>query len=176
MLRVLFCLTGAHDWRLVVLAGVVCFLTSLAAVSIFHRARATHGATRAGGVGTAGAAAGCGIWATHFIAMLAYEPGIAIGYDISLTMLSLAAAVFITGCGLGVAVYGTHRWSTAAGGGIIGLGVACMHYIGMWALEVPGHATWSLALVLASIAVGVSFSTAALTVAASHARPRSPLG
>ena len=34
MLRVLFCLTGAHDWRLVVLAGVVCFLTSLAAVSI----------------------------------------------------------------------------------------------------------------------------------------------
>src|SRR5260370_40914276 len=167
MLRVLFCLTGAHDWRLVVLAGVVCFLTSLAAVSIFHRARATHGATRAGGVGTAGAAAGCGIWATHFIAMLAYEPGIAIGYDISLTMLSLAAAVFITGCGLGVAVYGTHRWSAPAGGGILGLGVACMHYIGMWAPEGPGHAPRSLALVLPSIVLGVILATPAPSIAAS---------
>src|SRR5438552_10724434 len=142
MLRVFLCLTGAHDWRLIVLAGVVCFLTSLAAISIFHRARATRGATRAGWIATAGAAAGCGIWATHFIAMLAYEPGIATGYDVSLTMLSLLVAVFITGCGLGVGVYGTHRWSTPAGGAILGLGVACMHYIGMWALEAPGHATW----------------------------------
>src|SRR5882672_10372247 len=121
MSRVLFCLTEAHDWRLVVLAGVVCFLTSLAAISIFHRARATCGLTRAGWVATAGAAAGCGIWATHFIAMLAYEPGIATGYAVGLTMLSLLAAVCITGCGLGVGVYGTHTWSAPAGGGVLGI-------------------------------------------------------
>ena len=101
MFRVFSCLTEAHDGRLVVLAGVVCFLTSLAAISLFHRARATRGGTRAGWIVTAGTAAGCGIWATHFIAMLAYEPGIATGYDISLTMLSLAAAVGITGAGVG---------------------------------------------------------------------------
>jgi len=168
MSRVLFCLTEAHDWRLVVLAGVVCFLTSLAAISIFHRARATRGLTRAGWVATAGAAAGCGIWATHFIAMLAYEPGIATGYAVGLTMLSLLAAVCITGCGLGVGVYGTHAWSAPVGGGILGIGVACMHYIGMWALEAPGDATWSIDLVLASIALGVIFATAALVVAASR--------
>jgi PAS domain S-box-containing protein len=168
MFRFFFCLTEAHDWRLVVLAGVVCFLTSLATISLFHRARATRGGTRAGWIATAGTAAGCGIWATHFIAMLAYEPGIATGYDVSLTMLSLVAAVAITGCGLGVAVYGTRPWSAPAGGAILGAGVACMHYLGMWALEVPGHATWSIDLVLASIVLGVIVGSVALTVAASR--------
>ncbi len=33
----------------------------------------------------AGAAIGYGIWATHFIAMLAYEPGVPTGYGIALT-------------------------------------------------------------------------------------------
>src|SRR5882757_495223 len=168
MFRVFSCLTEAHDWRLVVLAGAICFLTSLVAVCLFHRARATRGGTRVGWIATAGAAAGSGIWATHFIAMLAYDPGIATGYDIGLTMLSLAAAIGITSCGLSLGVYGTRAWSAAAGGAILGGGVACMHYIGMWALEVPGHATWSMDLVIASIALGVFFGIASLTVAASR--------
>ena len=43
-------------------------------------------------IAIAGAAIGYGIWATHFIAMLAYEPGVSTGYGISLTALSLAVA------------------------------------------------------------------------------------
>src|SRR5688500_14010673 len=35
-------LGGEHDWRLVVLAGIVCLLASLAAVSLFRRARAAR--------------------------------------------------------------------------------------------------------------------------------------
>jgi sensor c-di-GMP phosphodiesterase-like protein len=41
MFRVLSCLAVEHDLRLVVLAGIVCFLASIAAVSLFHRAKAT---------------------------------------------------------------------------------------------------------------------------------------
>jgi len=77
MYRILSCLTVEHDWRLVVLAALICFLASLAAVSLFHRALSTRGRTRATWVLTAGVVTGCGIWATHFIAMLAYEPGVA---------------------------------------------------------------------------------------------------
>jgi PAS domain S-box-containing protein len=168
MFRVFSCLTGAHDWRLVVLAGAICFLASLAAVCLFHRARATRGGIRAGWIATAGTTAGSGIWAAHFIAMLAYDPGIATGYDISLTMLSLAVAVVITSCGLSLALSGKPAWSAPAGGAILGVGAACMHYVGMHALEVPGHATWSIDLVLASIALGVIFGTAALTLTASR--------
>ena len=90
MFRVLTCLAGEHDWRLVALAGVVCFLASLAAVSLFHRARATDGRARATWLMIAGVATGSGIWATHFIAMLAYEPGVAMVYDIGLTALRLS--------------------------------------------------------------------------------------
>ncbi len=44
---------------------------------------------------------GFGIWATHFIAMLAFSPGIPSGYNIGLTLLSLVAAIVLTGVGLG---------------------------------------------------------------------------
>jgi NO-binding membrane sensor protein with MHYT domain len=38
MFRVFNCIATQHDWRLVVLAAVVCFLVSVAAVSLFNRA------------------------------------------------------------------------------------------------------------------------------------------
>src|SRR3954468_4453527 len=165
MFRVLTCLATEHDWRLVVVAGLVCFLASLTAISLFNRARATAGRARAIWILAAGAAAGCGIWATHFVAMLAYEPGIAIAYNIGLTALSLAAAAGVTAIGLAIPAYSTNRSAAPVGGGIVGAGVACMHYTGMWALELPGHVTWSFGLVLASIALGMLLGIFAMAVA-----------
>jgi NO-binding membrane sensor protein with MHYT domain len=46
MFRVYTCLTVDHDWRLVVLAGAVCFLASAVAISLFHRAQASMGRAR----------------------------------------------------------------------------------------------------------------------------------
>ena len=71
MFRILTCLGTEHDWRLVVVAGVICFLASMTAISLFGRARVATGRARATWIAAAGAATGCGIWATHFIAMLA---------------------------------------------------------------------------------------------------------
>ena len=56
-------------------------------------------------IAAAGAASGCGIWATHFLAMLAYEPNVPVAYDINLTILSLLAAAIVTGLGIAVAVF-----------------------------------------------------------------------
>jgi diguanylate cyclase (GGDEF)-like protein len=165
MFRVLTCLGGEHDWRLVVLAGLICFLASLVAISLFHRAAATEGKVRNAWLALAGAATGCGIWATHFIAMLAYEPGVAIAYDIGLTALSLVLAAVITGVGLSVAVRGQPRWRPLLGGAIVGGGVASMHYTGMWALRLPGQITWSPDLVAISIVLGIVFGGIALTIA-----------
>jgi diguanylate cyclase (GGDEF)-like protein len=165
MFRVLSCLTVEHDLRLVVLAGVVCFLASVAAVSLFHRAKATDGRARAMWTITAGAATGSGIWATHFIAMLAYEPGTSIAYGIGLTSLSLVAAATVTAVGLGIAIYGRARWKTLLGGAVVGGGVACMHYLGMAAVEIPGRVTWLLDYVSVSVVVGMLFGMGALAVA-----------
>ena len=69
MFACIFVPEGEHDWRLVVLAGLVCLLASLVAVSLFHRARAARVSERARvWLLLAGAVTGCGIWATHFIA------------------------------------------------------------------------------------------------------------
>jgi len=166
MFRVFNCLASEHDWRLVIVAGVVCFLASLTAIILFDRARATAGRARATWIVAAGGAAGCGIWATHFVAMLAYDPGVSIAYNIGLTALSLVAATLVTAGGLAVAVYVPARWSAPLGGAIVGGGIACMHYTGMWALELPGRVTWWPGLVAVSVALGMLFGTAALLIAA----------
>jgi NO-binding membrane sensor protein with MHYT domain/ABC-type transporter Mla subunit MlaD len=166
MFRVLTCLTTQHDWRLVVVAGTVCFLSSLTAIMLFNRARATAGGVRMIWIAAAGAATGCGIWATHFLAMLAYDPGVPIAYNINLTALSLVVAAIVTTGGLAVAVFVPGRWGALIGGGIIGAGVACMHYLGMFAVELAGRVTWDMPLVLASIVLGMVLAMAALAVAA----------
>jgi NO-binding membrane sensor protein with MHYT domain/methyl-accepting chemotaxis protein len=172
MYRVFTCLGGEHDWRLVIVAGVVCFLASLTAVSLFGRARATEQRARIIWILAAGVATGCGIWATHFIAMLAYSPGVSVAYDIALTTLSLLAAICVTAFGLSVAVYGPGRFGPVLGGGIVGAGVACMHYLGMWAVELPGHVHWGLDLVAVSILLGMVLGMAALWVAVRRSGPR----
>ena len=97
--------------------------------------------------------------------MLAYHPGFNTSYDINLTVLSLLMAVVVTACGLAVAVYGGSRWSGALGGGLVGGGVASMHYIGIWAMYLPGWIMWQIDLVVASILLGMLLGAAAIAVA-----------
>ena len=95
------------------------------------------------------AVGGCGIWATHFIAMLAYDPGTGAGYNIAITLLSLVFAIAI-GRRPRIALSGSPQWVVAIGGAVIGGGVAAMHYTGMMALEIPALIMWSPGIVLAS--------------------------
>ncbi len=169
MFRVYDCLTVDHDLRLVALAVAICFLASAVAISLFHRAQATTGRMQLVWLSLDAVTAGCGIWATHFIAMLAYDPIIGAGYNLVLTIVSLLIAVFITGAGLAAALFKFGRWTAAAaaiGGAVVGCGIAAMHYIGMLALEVPGRITWIPALVVASVALGLSLGSIALHFAA----------
>ena len=168
MFQVFSCLTNDHDWRLVLLAGLVCLLASINGITLFKRARASVGRARLMWIVGAGAATGCGIWATHFIAMLAYTPGVSIAYDAALTLLSLAAATAVTGLGFGFAIYGPAAVRAPVGGAAIGVGVACMHYLGMSAVEMPGYISWSWGLVAASIVLGMIFGMGAMMVAEKH--------
>ena len=83
MYQVLNCLTTEHDWRLVALGGAICLLASAVAISLFHRARASPGRSRVIWIALDAVVSGCGIWATHFIAMLAYDPGTTHGIQYS---------------------------------------------------------------------------------------------
>src|SRR3954453_1815126 len=157
MYQVLFCLTYEHDWRLVFLAACVCLLASGVVISLFHRARETTGKSRAGWLPLDAAAAGCGIWATHFIAMLAYDPGVGAGYSLALTLLSLGLASAITGLGMFVALRHSSLLWAPIGGATLGGGIAAMHYTGMMALQVPGRIMWATPTVVASVVLGMMF-------------------
>ena len=172
MYRVLTCLTVEHDWRLVAVAAVVCLFASLAAVNLFNRARATDGRARAVWILAAAFATGFGIWATHFVAMLAYEPGIPIAFSLSLTALSLAVATVVTGLGLSIAVYSRAHWAPPLAGAVVGGGIAAMHYTGMYAVEIPGRVTWQFTLVLVSIVLGIALGALAMAVAIRSYRRR----
>ena len=103
MLTVNGCIVYEHNLSLVALAAIVCALASLTAVNFINHVTKTTGRMREVWVWVAATASGFGIWATHFIAMLAYAPGVPSGYNVALTLLSLAAAIALTGVGLTVA-------------------------------------------------------------------------
>jgi signal transduction histidine kinase len=152
MFRVYGCLTDLHDLRLVVLAGVICLFASFTTINLTSRARFLEGWPRAAWLAVAAIVAGTGVWATHFIAMLAYRAGIPVGYDVGLTALSVVIAILLFGCGLFIAAWFGHK---VLGGAVIGLAVGAMHYTGMAALQAPAARHWDASFVYASLAIGV---------------------
>jgi diguanylate cyclase (GGDEF)-like protein/PAS domain S-box-containing protein len=168
MLRVYACLTGEHDVRLVLVAGTICLLATFTAFAIFQQARLAT-ARRFAWFALAGFVSGIGIWATHFVAMLAFEPRLPIGYDLPLTLVSVAAAVVVTGLGWAAAA-GPGRGASLRGGVAIGGGIGTMHYLGMSAVKLPGRFEWDGGLVAASLLLGIALSAAA--IAEHRRRPR----
>jgi diguanylate cyclase len=162
MYTVISCLTDQHDHRLVILAVVICALATFTAFYIYRSARQHPGPKRLGWVVLAGVATGAGIWATHFVAMLAFKTGLPTAYDPTLTAASLLVAIIVTTTGLLIAVQYRSKWWAAAGGAVIGLGIASMHYVGMRAYSVMGTVEWDPVLVSASIVLGVVFASGAL--------------
>jgi signal transduction histidine kinase/NO-binding membrane sensor protein with MHYT domain/CheY-like chemotaxis protein len=171
MIKVLACLQTEHDLRLVVLAGVVCAFSSILAVILYSRTSAAAQG-RFGRLAIAGFTAGAGIWSTHFIAMLAFRPGLPTAYSPLETFGSLVVAVAFSTLGFGLA--GSRRMSRPwlAAGPVLGLGVALMHYTGMAGFRTQGYLTWDPSYLAASICLGVVFSTLALAIA----RPATSIG
>jgi PAS domain S-box-containing protein len=112
----------------------------------------------------AAVAMGLSIWAMHFVAMLGFNPGGDVRYDVPLTVLSLLLAVAVTAFAFFSAA-ASNRAHLLIGGFVMGTGICVMHYAGMAALisEVTLR-NEPLYIVLAFL-VAVFASTSALLVA-----------
>jgi NO-binding membrane sensor protein with MHYT domain len=164
MYAVFNCIAYEHDLRLVGLAAVICALASYTAISLLHHVRRSSAHMRRAWLAVSAISTGFGVWATHFIAMLAFSPGVPTAYNIGLTGLSLVAAILLTGAGLAVAVESIAGAGAWLGGAMVGGGIAAMHYTGMAAFEIPGRIVWNPILVAASIALGGLIGAAALPI------------
>ena len=165
VLSVLYCIQNEHDLRLVVLAGLICVAASTAVVILLRHAREGSGRDRRRWLAAAGLASGFGIWATHFVAMLGYDPGVVIGYALAPTGGSLVLAVVAATLGFHLALRSRHsawRWPA---GVVVGLGIAGMHYLGMQAIELPGDLGWSRGYVAASLVFAILPVIPALSLA-----------
>ena len=162
MLKVLTCLTVDHDPRLVVLAATICAVGSLLAVRLFMRAHASEGRDRLEWLLIAGTAAGTATWATHFLAMLAFAPGLPTGYDPFLTMVSLLVAIVALTLAFSVDGWSLRKNHPKTGGALIGLGISAMHYTGMVGFRTAGVVQWDPALVTTSVIASIAFGMLAV--------------
>ena len=122
-MRILTCLAAEHDPGLVLLAAAICGLGAWVSVRLCAHVRGTFGWSRAGWVFLGAVAVGATVWCTHFVAMLAYRPGVAVSYGPGLTALSLLVAILGCGAGLTLAASGGRR-AASAGGAVLGAGIA----------------------------------------------------
>jgi PAS domain S-box-containing protein len=161
MLRVIACITDNHDLRLVVVAAVICLTATLAAVSLYKRANEEQRAGRVGWLILSGLAAGTGIWSTHFIAMLAFEPAIPVAYDLGGTVASLLMGVSFTATAFIISAPAS-RSRQVAGGAVFALGIGSMHWQGMQAFHPQGLVAYDPGMVSASLALGLVLAVAAM--------------
>ncbi len=117
---------------------------------------------------------GLGIWAMHFIGMLAMKLHPPVSYNLQWTTLSILP-------GLGAAWLS--MWSLQGPcptnarlvtcGCLVGLGIATTHYSGIAAMDLPGHLRFDGPLFLLSLLTGLVFSVAAFALHR-RLRPQAP--
>ena len=150
-----------HDQRLVLLAAVICAFGAFATVNV--SARATRTDRPVLWFWLLSICAGATVWATHFIAMLAYRRNVDVTFDPLLTSLSFIFGVVIMGAGFFYAIrHSSARPARVTAGVVVGPGVVILHYIGMAAVRMPGTLTYTPGAVTASVAFSVLFGAAAL--------------
>ena len=167
MLRVLDSIVTLHDMHLVVLAVLLCLFACGTAMTMLARVRDNTGYVAFAWVGAAGLVAGCGVWATHFVAMLAFNPGFPLAYDVSDTILSVIVAAVLCATGFAIALQRSNKFFNAPlmGGAVAGVAVAAMHYIGMKGVIAPATLVWDAGLIEASWAISVICTAIAFWIA-----------
>jgi NO-binding membrane sensor protein with MHYT domain len=156
----------AYGWVTPVLAYLFSFLGCFLGLKATGRARMeTDNAVKARWVVLAAwAIGGTGIWVMHFLAMIGFEvSGSQVRYDLPTTLASWITAVVVVGIGLFIVGYGRRSPLKIITAGVLtGVGVAAMHYTGMAAMRVDGHAHYDMPLVDASVIIAVVAATVAL--------------
>ena len=155
MVPLILCIKNSHEPWLVGLAGLICTLGVYASFSLGKHAAHSKESGRRLWSGVSIVSAGGTAWATHFTLLLGYRPGIPMGFDPLLTLISLLTAVVVIGSGLARLVSTRNRLGRFGGGVLVGVGVGLLHYIGMAGLDFQGSIRWNMGLVVGSLAVSL---------------------
>lgn len=155
---------GSYDLWLVALSIILAIVSSYAALELAGRVTAAaHGWVQAIWLSAGATAMGLGIWAMHYIGVLALSMPMPVFYYIPTVMLSLMAAIAASAVALFVVSRPTMgAWQGFTGSVVMGSGIAAMHYIGMAAMRCSAVIVYDRRIVVLSIALAIAVSLAAL--------------
>ncbi len=159
-------LIGHYTLSLVLVSILVAILASYTALDLAGRIATARGRTMVMWICGGALSMGIGIWSMHFIGMLAFKLPIDLGFDISLTLLSLLVAVLSSGFALWLV---SHQHVPVLhilfGALAMGIGISTMHYTGMAALHMQPGIDYDPILFATSLVIAISASAAALCIA-----------
>lgn len=159
-------LVGSYNPLLVLLSLLVAVLASYTALDMAGRVVTAQGRAAFWWLTGGASAMGVGIWSMHFVGMLAFSLPIPLGYDVSITLASLAIAIAASAFALWLVSRRELPWRRLVGGALLmGVGVAGMHYTGMAALRMKPGIDYDPAIFGLSVVIAVFASGAALWIA-----------
>lgn len=156
-------LANHYDPLLVAISFVIAILAAWTALNMAGRVSTSEG--RAAWLWLSGGsiAMGIGVWAMHFIGMLAMDSVMSVRYSPGLTALSMLVAIASSLFALWLVSVDKLRLKRLLPGAVVmGTGVVSMHYIGMAAMEVDPAIVWDYRWVTLSVIIALIASFAAL--------------
>ena len=170
---------GTYNYGMVALSLAIAVIASHAALDLAGRTAAATGRNRLFWLMGGASSMGLGIWAMHYIGMLAFHLPVAVLYNLPLVLLSLVAAILASGVALYIVSRPAWNWAgSIAGSVVMGIGIGSMHYIGMAAMRLPASMEMNDAIVGLSMVIAIVVSLVALWLAfrfRSETRDFSPL-
>ncbi|MCU9950391.1 PAS domain S-box protein [Pseudomonas sp. PDM13] len=159
---------GEHNAWMVLLSVLIAIFTSAMALQLAGVARLSSSSLyRQVAIATGAIALGGGVWAMHFIGMLAFQLCAAVSYDPAITVLSVLPSFFASWVALNLLARSQVSAAQFIGGGVlVGAGIGAMHYSGMAGMQMAPllrYDPWMfglsilVAVVLAIIALWVRF-------------------
>jgi methyl-accepting chemotaxis protein PixJ len=159
-------LSSTHDPRLIVLSIVIAVLAAYTALDLAGRVTAAKASARTVWLIGGGMVMGIGIWSMHFVAMLAFSLPIPITYDMLTVLISMVPAIVASGIALFLASRRVLQlWQLLVGGVVMGIGIASMHYIGMFAIRMEADTKYDPLLFALSVIIAILASIVALWIA-----------
>lgn len=156
-------MSGSYNITLVLLSFIVAASASYVALDLAVRVSVSQGRAALYWLISGGTVMGLGVWAMHFIGMLAYELPIPVAYDLGITLVSLVFPIAFSVMAIWlVSRPRLSREHWLAGGFIMGMGIVAMHYTGMAAMRMQPAIRYEPALLATSMLIAVVASLAAL--------------
>ena len=166
---------ASYDPILVIISVIIAVGAGYTALDMAGRVALSEGFSRKLWLAGGALAMGLGIWSMHFTGMLAFHVGEAsMAYDVTLTVASMLVAIAASWWALWVSSrQEVTDFDLLAGGTLMGLGIAAMHYVGMAAMRMPTVLSYKPWLFGASLVIAISGSIAALWLAFRLRKPGS---